>query len=150
MDNNQCCPKCSTPKNSCKYEGYLIDVSLIKISIRYSKTVINFFFIKHQHNTEFSPKICTTCKCRDGLIECANTCKNKQQQQQQVTDEDLCYENGVIVKCKKEESFCQYDNREHQNNTIWSPIPCTQCKCENSNVNCYVIECPILDCPFVS
>lgn len=106
-----------------------------------------------QHNTEFSPKICETCKCRDGLIECLNTCSNNQNSNEikhKKKSKDLCMINGELVKCKYNNDICIYDDYEYKNNTIWSPIPCTNCKCENGNVNCYVIQCSPIDCPNVS
>jgi len=45
-------------------------------------------------------------------------------------------------------SVCLHENKIYPFNTIWSPLKCAQCKCNpNSNVECYVKECPsVLEC----
>lgn len=48
-------------------------------------------------------------------------------------------------------SVCYHDNEIHQFNSTWSPLKCIQCACSfNSIVDCYVYECPSINCPNVS
>jgi hypothetical protein len=61
-------------------------------------------------------------------------------------NKELCLINGNLVKCKYDDKVCVYDDREYQNNTIWSPVQCSFCKCENENVNCFVVQCPNIEC----
>lgn len=53
-----------------------------------------------------------------------------------------------LLSEKLTSSICLYDNKIYQFNSTWSPLKCTQCTCNyNSVVDCYVHECPKLDCP---
>lgn len=150
----------------------------------------NFTF---KHNTEFTPKLCTTCKCKNGVIECGESCVDDEEQlyDEETGSADL---NNIIetnqltsLNQRKErlrqhhrnlktrtnqetpiddtddrktsepqgdlmvKSICYHDNRIHPFNTTWSPLRCTQCKCNfNSIVDCFVIECPVLNCTNVS
>ena len=94
-------------------------------------------------------------------MECSNVCKSEPKREQEESEQsqsklkglsELCLENGILVKCNKKEqtSSCLFDNHEYQHNSTWSPIPCTKCKCENTVTKCFVIECPKLDCQYVS
>ena len=59
---------------------------------------------------------------------------------------DIEQQDSAKEELKK--SVCVYDNKVYSYNKIWSPLKCAQCKCNlNSNVDCYVMECPsVLDC----
>ena len=61
----------------------------------------------------------------------------------------MCLVNGNLAKCNNDKT-CIHDGHVYQNNTVWSPVPCSYCKCESEKVNCYVVQCPILECPNVS
>lgn len=59
------------------------------------------------------------------------------------------YANQELISEKLTSSICLHDNKIYQFNTTWSPLKCTQCICSyNSLVDCYVHECPKLDCPY--
>ncbi|CAF0709358.1 unnamed protein product [Brachionus calyciflorus] len=145
LSDDQCCPTCQLPKNSCHYEGYLIN-----------------------HNTEFSPKICTTCKCKNGIMECIETCQDQINSEDKLdisietetnnqrkelrnlkTRNKSTHKYSFELKTEeKTQSICYHDNKIYQFNSTWSPLKCTQCKCGyNSQVDCYVHECPHLNCP---
>lgn len=47
-------------------------------------------------------------------------------------------------------SVCYHDGKLRLFNSTWSPLKCTQCRCAlNSVVDCYVLECPQLNCTTV-
>ena len=35
----------------------------------------------------------------------------------------------------------------HADGSIWSPAQCSQCKCKNGKVMCFVTQCPLMVCP---
>lgn len=56
--------------------------------------------------------------------------------------------NQAMIPEKSASSICLYDNKIYEFNSTWSPLKCTQCTCSyNSVVDCYVHECPKLNCP---
>lgn len=53
--------------------------------------------------------------------------------------------NDQLITIAK--SVCYHDGKLRQFNSTWSPVKCTQCRCAlNSVVDCYVLECPKLNC----
>lgn len=67
------------------------------------------------------------------------------------TRNNLNNKNNANLKLETNEltkSICFHDNKIHPFNSTWSPLKCTQCKCNfNSKVDCYVYQCPVLNCP---
>ncbi|XP_078000494.1 kielin/chordin-like protein [Glandiceps talaboti] len=43
---------------------------------------------------------------------------------------------------------CQFNNVQYPLGDVFKPDDCTNCLCQNGNVQCDVIDCPILTCPF--
>ncbi len=139
LNQDKCCPSCEFPKTSCNYKDYIIE-----------------------HNTEFSPKLCETCRCKNGQMECLNTCsvksdilsitstsfdqrknlfkKNKNRNRKHSKHPDAI-SNDVRTPCIHEGNVYEY-------NTTWTPFKCTRCKCNlNSEVDCFVKECPeVINC----
>jgi hypothetical protein len=73
-------------------------------------------------------------------MECVHNCK-KPNKEANVSNE-VTNENT---------EFCFYDTKTYEVNSIWSPINCAQCRCNlNPNggtiVNCFTIECPLINC----
>jgi hypothetical protein len=162
-----------------------------------------------KHNTEFTPKLCTTCRCKNGIIECSDSCTNEgedeslllasslssatsssndidteidesssvriihmsassssssshHQQQRQLKTRTNQNEatikanhrnrinNDVVISQTALKGVCFHDGKLRQYNSTWSPVKCTQCRCAlNSVVDCYVFECPLLNCSTV-
>lgn len=159
-----------------------------------------------KHNTEFTPKLCTTCRCKNGIIECSDSCTNESedesllfasslsatsssndidteidesssvriihmsagssssshhQQQRQLKTRTNQNEatikanhrnriNNEVISQPALKGVCFHDGKLRQYNSTWSPVKCTQCRCAlNSVVDCYVFECPLLNCSTV-
>ena len=159
-----------------------------------------------KHNTEFTPKLCTTCRCKNGIIECSDSCTNEgedesllfasslsatsssndidteidesssvriihmsagssssshHQQQRQLKTRTNQNEatikanhrnriNNDVISQPALKGVCFHDGKLRQYNSTWSPVKCTQCRCAlNSVVDCYVFECPLLNCSTV-
>ena len=137
----ECCPRCELPRRTCTYQGYLI-----------------------QHGTEFSQTLCDTCKCKDGRMECANSCGVEEVDERLLeasTSLDQRHQrlrqhrNGHQVRDKpsadldhglfESKGACVHDNKMRPFNSTWSPHKCTQCRCEfNSRVDCFVRDCPAI------
>lgn len=146
------------------------------------KQKFHFTSILWKHNTEFSPKLCTVCKCKDGILECSENCEDEEE-----TFDDVESLNSNLIQTSFNErklrlnlhhknhkirnseftniplsllksdqnldkselirAVCYHNEQLHAYNSTWSPLKCTQCKCGfNSHVDCYVLECPPLDC----
>ena len=75
---------------------------------------------------------------------------NEKLEENQIAPLSLTNNNhpNVNTESNQMKSDCFYDNKMYPFNKIWSPLKCAQCKCNlNSNVDCYVMECPsVLDC----
>ena len=150
------------------------------LNFKINNFLIKFYLKKKKHNTEFSPEVCKTCRCKNGIIECFDNCQEQDDTSTliQVTSlkqrktrlqkhhhnhkirnqRILMYLSNPKENLDKNElnsnkldeklqTACLYDNKIYQFNSVWSPLKCTQCKCNhNSNVDCYVNECPKLEC----
>ncbi len=140
LNQNECCPTCELPKASCHYKEYIIE-----------------------HNTEFSPKLCETCKCKNGQMECVNSCSVKSDSLYIGTTSLSQREDRLKLHNKRNRKHskhsetvsartpCLHEGNVYAFNATWSPLRCTQCKCHlNSEVDCYVKECPeISNCQHV-
>lgn len=149
LNGDQCCPSCQTSPKSCHYNEYLIE-----------------------HNTEFSPKNCQICKCKNGVMECLNNCDTLKtslfdsnpfiestslfQRQQRLKQHHRKHrmrssqlKNTPNVSKKVP---CVHDGKVHHFNSTWSPLKCIQCKCSfGGDVDCYVKDCPaLIECEHVS
>lgn len=153
LNERECCPKCELPKQACFYQDYLI-----------------------QHNTEFSPTLCETCKCKDGRLECFNSCAEEEAEERLIgasisLDQRFArlrhHHRGHRLRDKpfpsldtqsadinsfEAKSACLHDNRLRPFNSIWSSAKCVKCKCGfNSIIECFVRDCPSLkNCEYVS
>jgi hypothetical protein len=137
---------------------------------------LSLFILKH--NTEFSPELCTVCKCKHGHLECSETCgqnesifdasdeikqpvltlderyarlRNHNRNHLKIRTSELRLAHGKELAEAKTRAACFRNERIYQFNSTWSPLRCTQCRCGfNSEVECYVATCPSLNCPNVS
>lgn len=64
------------------------------------------------------------------------------------SDRDLASKEHDLSESSFEiKSSCFHNNKFYKFNTTWSPLRCTQCKCNpNSIVDCFVFDCPKLNC----
>ena len=171
LNEDKCCPTCQSPMKPCQYDNYLIEVTTLtyhqKPLVNLELTKYLFFFFKH--NTDFSPKLCETCKCKNGLIECVDNCVEKSRSHEapsddkkqrldrhhhrhRVRNEHTQPAPHALNGTEYAKTPCVHENKVYAFQAVWSPLRCTQCKCGyNSVADCYVKECPSLaNCTNVS
>ena len=157
LNEDDCCPSCQTKKKTCHYKEYLIE-----------------------HNTEFSPKNCEICKCKNSIMECMNSCQTLEaasfnsnpfiestsllQRQQRLKQHNRKHrmranqhrfakpKKNTALSSESKRVLCVHDGKVHHFNSTWSPLRCTQCKCNfGGEADCYVKDCPALEnCEHVS
>ncbi|XP_022097519.1 uncharacterized protein LOC110982993 isoform X2 [Acanthaster planci] len=99
--------------------------------------------IQYSNGTTFDIDQCTTCTCIDGYLDCqVEECPERpcsQHQLVRVPDEccPLCLDQD-----------CLFDNRFLINGEWFQPAgdKCTNCSCNNGQVECALLPCPALDC----
>ena len=120
LDADGCCPRCQQAKRACHYEGHLIE-----------------------HNTDFAPQHCTSCKCKDGRIECLNTCHDDNNNDDNKASTNHLSPSDYRAVCNTPSGGV------YELSQVWWPSACVACRCSppNAVVECFTRDCPPLHCP---
>ncbi|KAK7080023.1 Extracellular matrix protein fras1 [Halocaridina rubra] len=116
-----CCPYCKPPTLPC-LAGHTI----------------------YQDGEIWSPGGCEECRCINGTVSCGRVhCEIPSCRDGQVI---LQQEGKCCPECISVGRSCKVDKEVYNDGAFWSPMPCTQCHCQDGRTQCFVPECPELDC----
>lgn len=100
----------------------------------------------HQDGKKFHPDLCSSCVCQNGTSICQrNTCPVLEcpVELQKKTQGECCAECPPIEEVR---SNCYYNNKLYDNHQEWELNPCRSCKCNNGEIRCAEIKCPVTKC----
>ncbi|KAK2180064.1 hypothetical protein NP493_457g01016 [Ridgeia piscesae] len=81
--------------------------------------------------------ICQHCQCLAGEVRC----------QRKKCPKTATCTHPVPGRCCPLCDRCMYQGKVYQNLQHFNPDPCVECVCQDGNVGCSEIRCPVLTCP---
>ncbi|KAI0208752.1 Kielin/chordin-like protein [Lamellibrachia satsuma] len=133
LDGNIACEEVICPAVVCTKPVYMPGQCCARCSdCEFSKQ-------RYMENSSFShpDDICQHCQCLAGEVRC----------QRKKCPETATCSHPVPGRCCPLCDRCMYQGKVYQNQQHFNPDPCVECACQDGNVECSEIRCPVLTCP---